>query len=147
MKFAVGTDHAGFRYKEKVKAHLRSRGHQVEDFGTHSEERVDYPDFILPAARAVATGACQLGLVFGGSGNGEAMTANKLKGIRCAVCWSQESAALARGHNDANMISIGQRLVAEDQLTAIVDAWLDGAFEGGRHVPRIEKMGKLGQPQ
>lgn len=141
---ALGSDHAGFRAKELVKAYLLSRGHFLKDFGTFSPERVDYPDFCAPAARAVASGEYDLGIVFGGSGNGEAMTANKIRGIRCGVCWSLESARLTKAHNNANMIAIGERLVPEEQLAQIVQTWLDEAYEGGRHQSRLDKLGLLG---
>src|SRR6266536_56669 len=114
MKISLGSDHAGFRYKEKVKALLGSLGHEVKDYGTFSEDPVDYPLFIRPAAEAVARGECERGIVFGGSGNGEAMVANKVHGVRCALCWNEEAARLSRQHNDANVLSIGQRLVPED---------------------------------
>src|ERR1022692_5218310 len=110
MKISLGTDHAGFRYKEKVKALLTELGHEVKDFGTFNEEPVDYPLFIRPAAEAVARGECERGIVLGGSGNGEAIVANKVRGIRCALCWNLESARLSRGHNDANVLSLGQRM-------------------------------------
>ena len=102
MKISLGSDHAGFRYKEKVKELLGTLGHEVKDVGTFSEEPVDYPLFIRPAAEAVAQGECDRGIVFGGSGNGEAMVANKVHGVRCALCWNEESARLSRQHNDAN---------------------------------------------
>jgi ribose 5-phosphate isomerase B len=140
VRIAVASDHAGFRYKTLVAEHLRRRGHQVTDYGTASEDAVDYPDFIRPAAAAVAQGECERGVVLGGSGNGEAMAANRFRGVRCALTWSVESARLARLHNDANMISLGQRLVPEDLVLAIVDAWLDTPFEGGRHLARIAKL-------
>lgn len=140
MRIALASDHAGFRYKAAVAAHLRELGHEVVDFGTSSEEPVDYPDFVRPAALAVARGECERGVVFGGSGNGEAMTANRVRGVRCAVAWNGESARLGRAHNDANMLSIGQRLLPEQEALAIVDAWLTTPFEGGRHVARIEKL-------
>ncbi len=140
MRIALASDHAGFRYKTAVAAHLVDLGHQVVDFGTDSEEPVDYPDFVRPAALAVARGECERGIVLGGSGNGEAMAANRVRGVRCAVAWNGESARLARAHNDANMLSIGQRLLPEQEALAIVDAWLTTPFEGGRHVARIEKL-------
>jgi ribose 5-phosphate isomerase B len=140
MRIGVASDHAGFRYKGLVAQHLRDLGHEVVDFGTTSEEPVDYPDYIRPAAAAVASGKVDRGVVFGGSGNGEAMTANRFRGVRCAVAWDRESARLARAHNDANVLSIGERLVPEDQLVPIVDVWLDTPFEGGRHEPRIRKI-------
>ncbi len=110
------------------------------DFGTDSDDSVDYPDFIHPAAIAVAQGKCVRGIVLGGSGNGEAMVANRVGGIRCAVCWSEETARLARAHNDANMIALGQRLLSEEQAIAIIGTWLSTPFEGGRHTQRIEKL-------
>ena len=140
MKIALGTDHAGFRAKETVKKFFRESGHEVVDFGTNSEADVDYPDFIRPAAQAVASGQCERGVIFGGSGNGEAMTANHVSGIRCAVCWDIRSAELARRHNDANVISIGARMVAPDAVVPIVQAWLNASFEGGRHLRRIQKI-------
>jgi ribose 5-phosphate isomerase B len=140
VRIGVASDHAGFRYKSLVARHLRELGHEVEDFGAASEEPVDYPDFVRPLAAAVAGGALERGFVFGGSGNGEAMAANRFPGVRCAVSWSTESARLARAHNDANVLSIGQRLVPEDSLLAIVDTWLETPFDGGRHVARIRKV-------
>lgn len=140
MKIALGTDHAGFRHKEKVKQLLQSLGHAVVDFGTYSEEPVDYPKFVRPAAEAVARGDCERAVVFGASGNGEAMTANKVRGVRCALCWSEESARLSRQHNDANVLSLGQRLVPEDLALAIVRVWLTTEFEGGRHANRIAQL-------
>jgi len=140
VRIGVASDHAGFRYKTLAARHLRELGHEVEDFGAASEEPVDYPDFVRPLAAAVAGGTLDRGVVFGGSGNGEAMVANRFRGVRCAVSWNPESARLARAHNDANVLAVGQRLVPEDGLLAIVDAWLDTPFEGGRHVARIRKM-------
>ena len=110
------------------------------DLGTTSTDSVDYPDFIHPAASVVASGQCERGIVLGGSGNGEAMAANRHRGVRCALCWNEESARLARLHNDANMISIGERMISEDLASRIVDIWLATPFEGGRHVARIRKL-------
>ena len=143
MKISLGTDHAGFRYKEKVKAFLTELGHEVKDFGTFSEESVDYPVFIRPAAEAVARGECDRGIVFGGSGNGEAMVANKVHGVRCALCWNEEVAQLSRQHNDANVLSLGQRVIAEDLVLKIVRVWLDTPFEGGRHQKRVEQLNAM----
>lgn len=140
MRIAVASDHAGFRTKQRVAELLRELGHEVVDFGTRSEEPVDYPDFVVPAARAVARGECERGVVVGGSGNGEAMAANRVRGVRCAVCWGEESARLARAHNDANLISLGERLVPEAEVPVIVRTWLDTPFEGGRHARRIAKL-------
>ena len=140
MKIALGTDHAGYRYKEEIKRFLLESGHEVEDFGTHSEEPVDYPLFVRPAAEAVAGGSCERGIVLGGSGNGEAMTANRVPGVRCALCWSRETARLARRHNDANVLALGERVLSLDQALEIVRAWLETPFEGGRHLRRIRQI-------
>jgi ribose 5-phosphate isomerase B len=140
MRIAVASDHAGFRYKEKLRALLAERGHEAVDFGTHSEEPVDYPLFIRPAAEAVAAGECERGIVLGGSGNGEAMAANRVRGVRCALCWSRESAELARRHNDANVISIGERLLPWELVVEIVDVWLATPFDDGRHARRIAQL-------
>ena len=140
MKIAVGSDHAGFIYKEKIKHLLNALGHEVTDFGTDSEEPVDYPLFIRPVAEAVARGDIERGVVLGGSGNGEAMCANRLKRVRCALCWNTTTARLARQHNDANMISIGQRMISEAEALEIVRVWLETDFEGGRHLRRIQLL-------
>jgi ribose 5-phosphate isomerase B len=140
MRIALASDHAGFEYKQRVAERLVSLGHDVVDFGAMSDQPVDYPDTVIPAARAVAHGECDRGVVFGGSGNGEAMAANRHRGVRCAVVWNADSARLARSHNDANMISIGQRLVAAEDMLAFVDIWLTTPFDGGRHQTRIEKL-------
>jgi ribose 5-phosphate isomerase B len=140
MRIAIGSDHAGFTYKEKIKEFLSARGHQVTDFGTSSGEPVDYPLFIRPVAEAVASGETERGVVLGGSGNGEAMAANRIKGVRCAVCWNVESARLARQHNDANIISLGQRMMSETEALEIVRVWLETEFEGGRHVRRVQML-------
>jgi ribose 5-phosphate isomerase B len=140
MKLAIGSDHAGFAYKEAIKSMLVSEGHAVHDFGTTSEAPVDYPDFIRPVAQAVARGEFERGIVLGGSGNGEAMVANRICGIRCGVCWTEQVAVWNRSHNDANMISLGQRTITEAQALAIVRTWLAAPFEGGRHTARIRKI-------
>lgn len=140
MKIAIGSDHAGFQYKESVKRLLAALGHEVRDFGPNRPESVDYPDYIRPVAEAVAGGEYERGIVLGGSGNGEAIVANKVKGIRCAVCWNLESATLSRQHNDANMLSMGQRLITASSALEIVKAWLETPFEGGRHLRRIQKI-------
>ncbi len=144
MKIAIGSDHAGYAYKEAIKQYLSSLGHEVDDFGTDSGESVDYPLFIRPVAEAVAAGTADRGIVLGGSGNGEAMAANRVRGIRCALCWNEESARLARLHNDANMLSLGERMMPLETALAIVRLWLDTPFEGGRHVRRIELIDELG---
>jgi ribose 5-phosphate isomerase B len=140
MKIAIGSDHAGFRYKEKIKRFLIELGHAVDDFGTDSEEPVDYPLFIRPVALAVARGEADRGVVLGGSGNGEAMAANRVRGVRCALCWNVESARLGRQHNDANVISLGQRMLTEETALEIVRTWLETPFEGGRHLRRIQLL-------
>src|SRR5665213_1770021 len=140
MKIGIGSDHAGFDYKEKIKQLLTELGHEVRDFGTTSTEPVDYPLFIRPVAEAVAAGKCERGIVLGGSGNGEAMVANRVKGIRCALCWNAETARLGRQHNNANMISIGQRMIPLELALEIVRIWLDTPFEGGRHEKRIQMI-------
>lgn len=140
MKIAIASDHAGFNYKERIKAYLTDAGHEVVDCGTDSAESCDYPKFIRPAAEAVASGACERGIVLGGSGNGEAIVANRVRGVRCALCWNVESARLGRSHNDANVISIGERMVSPETALDIVRTWLDTPFEGGRHARRIEQI-------
>jgi ribose 5-phosphate isomerase B len=140
MKIAIGSDHAGFEYKERIKEFLQAKGHSVTDFGTHSAEPVDYPLFIRPVAEAVARGEFERGIVLGGSGNGEAIVANRVKGIRCALCWNADSARLGRQHNDANVLSLGERMVSLEAAFEIVQIWLATAFEGGRHQRRIEMI-------
>ncbi len=142
MKIAIGSDHAGFQYKEKIREFLESLGHSLTDFGTHSEDPVDYPLFIRPVAEAVARNEFERGVVLGGSGNGEAIVANRVKGIRCALCWNDESARLGRQHNDANVISLGQRMISLESALQIVRLWLDTPFEGGRHQHRLELIDK-----
>jgi ribose 5-phosphate isomerase B len=143
MKIAIGSDHAGVDYKEKIKAFLEKRGDEIRDFGTRGADPVDYPDFIFPVADAVARGEYERGIVLGGSGNGEAIVANKVRGIRCGLCWNRESARLNRAHNDANVLSLGARMIPESELLEIVRVWLETPFEGGRHVQRIEKIHRL----
>jgi ribose 5-phosphate isomerase B len=140
MKIALGSDHAGFLLKEKVKALLTSLGHEVKDCGTHSEESVPYPEFIRPAAQAVADGECERAIVFGGSGNGEAIVANKVKGVRCGYIFNSQTAELCRKHNDANCIAFGQRMISEYIALECVQIFLNTAFEGGRHVERIKMI-------
>jgi ribose 5-phosphate isomerase B len=140
MKIALASDHAGFEYKEAVKRRLIELQHQVSDFGTNSAEAVDYPVYIRPAAEAAAQGEADRAIVFGGSGNGEAIVANKVRGIRCALCWNIESARLSRQHNDANALSIGQRLLPLPVVLEIVEVWLATPFEAGRHERRIKMI-------
>jgi ribose 5-phosphate isomerase B len=140
VKISIGSDHAGFAYKERIKKYLSELGHEVKDFGTHSDESCDYPLYIRPAAEAVARGEAERGIVLGGSGNGEAMVANRVRGVRCALCWNTESARLGRSHNNANMISLGQRMVTEETALEIVRVWLETPFDGGRHERRIRMI-------
>lgn len=140
MKIALGCDHAGFGYKERIKILLGELGHDVRDFGTYSAEPVDYPSFIRPAAEAVARGECERGIVLGGSGNGEAIVANKVRGVRCALCWSLETARWAREHNDANVLALGERTIHVDLALEIVCVWLATEFPGGRHLRRVQQI-------
>lgn len=142
MRIAIASDHAGFRYKEQIKTVLIEGGYEVKDFGTHCVEPVDYPDIVRPAAASVANGEFERGIVLGGSGNGEAMVANKTVGIRCAVCWNLRSARLSREHNDANMLSLGERMMSIYEALEIVELWLNTPFEGGRHKRRVENIEK-----
>ncbi len=140
MRVAIGSDHAGFEYKKLLLDRLNALGHETADFGTHSTDSVDYPDFIVPVARAVAAGEFDRGIVLGGSGNGEAIAANKVRGIRCALCWNDETAELSRRHNDANMLSLGQRMISPSQAMSIVETWMKCPFDDGRHTPRVKKV-------
>lgn len=140
MNIAIGSDHAGFHHKQAIIKHLRNNGHEVTDFGTDSETAVDYPKYIRPVAEAVAAGVHERGIVLGGSGNGEAMVANRVRGIRCGLCWNVESAMLTRLHNNANVLSLGGRMVDLPTALAIVDVFLDTPFEGGRHQARIDQI-------
>jgi ribose 5-phosphate isomerase B len=143
FSIAIGSDHAGFRYKTLIVEMLREAGHQVEDMGTHSEEAVDYPLFIRPVAEAVARGEYERGIVLGGSGNGEAIVANRVRGVRCTLCWNVESAKLGRAHNNANVLSLGERMVSESEMKEIVNAWLTTPFDGGRHQRRIDEIDEI----
>ena len=140
MRVAIGSDHAGFQYKTMLIEVIESMGHEVKDFGTFSEEPVDYPDYIRPVAEAVARGEYERGVVLGGSGNGEAIVANKVRGVRCALCWDVTTARLARQHNDANVVSLGQRVVSQEAAKDLVRVFLSTEFEGGRHIARIKKI-------
>jgi len=144
MKIAIGSDHAGYDYKEKIKALLNELGHEVSDFGTYNVEAVDYPVFIRPVAEAVARSQFERGIVLGGSGNGEAIVANKVKGIRCALCWSLDTARWAREHNDANVLALGQRTIPPELALEIVRIWLITEFAGGRHLNRIRQIEQKG---
>lgn len=140
MKIALASDHAGFEYKQQIFQLLTEAGHEVRDFGTDSNESVDYPDFIRPAAEAIAAGECDRGIVLGGSGNGEAIAANRVSGVRCVLCWNVETAKLGRQHNNANCLSIGQRMLPWELVEQIIQTWLETPFEGGRHQRRIDKL-------
>jgi ribose-5-phosphate isomerase B len=140
MKIAIGNDHAGVETKNAIVTYLKGKGIEVENFGTDSNDSVDYPDFGHAVGTAVASGEATLGIVICGSGNGIAMTVNKHAGVRCAVCWTKEIAALARAHNDANVISIPARFTAVPQAVEMVATFLDTPFEGGRHQRRVEKI-------
>lgn len=140
MKIAMACDHGGLRLKNVLKEYLLDNGYEVEDFGTNSEDSCDYPDYAGKAAKAVASGACDKGVVICGTGIGVSITANKVNGIRCALCHDVFSAKATRAHNDSNMIAMGQRVIGEGLALEILKAWLSTEFEGGRHVQRIEKM-------
>jgi ribose 5-phosphate isomerase B len=143
MKIALGTDHAGYELKERIKQYLLEQGHEVEDFGTYSAEPCDYPDFVYPAALAAATGECDRAIVLGASGNGEAIVANKVRGIRCTLCWSEDIARLGRAHNDANALSLGARAVPPELALKIIEVWLTTPFDAGRHARRVQKIAAL----
>lgn len=145
MKISIGSDHAGYEYKQRLIPFLQSLGHEVIDVGTHSAESTDYPLFIIPAAEEVSKGNAERGIVLGGSGNGEAISANKVKGIRCALCWNDETAELSRRHNNANVISLGQRMISYEIAERIVGIWLATEFEGGRHSRRIDEITRYEQ--
>ena len=140
MRVAIASDHAGFAYKAVLIELVGQLGHDVKDFGTNSEAPADYPDCIRPVAEAVARGDFDRGIVLGGSGNGEAIVANKVRGVRCALCWDATTARLARQHNDANVLSLGQRVVGIETAKELVRVFLETGFEGGRHEQRIAKI-------
>ncbi|MCD7892270.1 MAG: ribose 5-phosphate isomerase B [Erysipelotrichaceae bacterium] len=143
MKIAVACDHGGFRLKNVLIQEMKNQGYEVVDFGTYNEDSCDYPDYAVKAARAVASGDCEKGVVVCGTGIGVSMTCNKVHGIRCALCHDVFSAKATRAHNDANMLAMGQRVIGEGLAVEILNAWLNTEFEGGRHVQRIEKMMKI----
>jgi len=140
MKVAVGADHRGYELKEKIKLYLITLGHQVSDFGTNSTESVDYPDFGFKVAESVAKGKSDFGIAICWTGNGINIVANKVKGIRSALCLNPEMAGFARSHNDANVLALSSQYVSEDQAKKIVDVWISTKFEGGRHTSRLEKI-------
>jgi ribose 5-phosphate isomerase B len=137
---AIGCDHAGFDYKERLKKWLETNGYKVRDFGAHSEESADYPDFAHPVAESVETGQFELGVLICGSANGVAIVANKHQGIRAAICWTEELASLARHHNNANVLCLPARFVSYDVAEKITDRFLHESFEGGRHERRVSKI-------
>lgn len=143
MRIAIASDHAGYRLKENIKDFLMGEGHDVRDFGTDSEEPVDFPDFIAAAARAVVGGEADRAVVLGGSGQGEQITANKVHGIRAALCNEVYTARMSRAHNDANVAAIGGRIVAPELAREILAVWLSTPFDGGRHVARIERISQI----
>ena len=140
MKIAIACENEGYEYKERLVKYLREEGHEVKDFGTHSSESMDYPDTAHPLAVSVESGEYEKGIVLCGSGNGISMTVNKHQGIRCALCWNMELAALARQHNNANVCSIPARFIAYEEAQNVIDTFLSTAFEGGRHQRRIDKI-------
>jgi ribose 5-phosphate isomerase B len=142
MKISLGCDHAGFSYKEALKAMLLEQGHEMVDCGTHSAEATDYPLYVIPAAEKVALGECECGIVLGGSGNGEAIAANKVCGIRCALVWNEETARLSRAHNNANVLALGERMISLEVAKQIVTIWLKTPFEQGRHQRRLEELAR-----
>ena len=140
MRIAIASDHAGFLYKGLIINFLKEKGHDVDDYGTDSSESCDYPDYIRPAAEAVAQGKADRCIVLGGSGNGEAIVANRVAGVRCALSFSEDTAIWGRSHNNANGLAIGERTVSKELCLRIVELWLETPFEGGRHERRIEKI-------
>lgn len=140
MKIAIASDHAGFTYKREILNWLRENGHHVQDFGTDSTEPCNYPIYIRPAVLAVSRGECERGIILGGSGNGEAIVANRIYGIRCVIAWDTNSAELGRRHNDANVLSMGERMVSLSVALEIVKVWLTTPFDGGRHKLRIDQI-------
>jgi ribose 5-phosphate isomerase B len=143
MRIALAADHAGFPLKEDLKSFLTEEGHEVSDLGTDSTEPVDYPPFCAAAARAVVTGAAERAIVLGGSGQGEQIAANKVDGVRAALCHDLYLARLSREHNDANVLAMGARVVAAAYAREIVRTWLDTPFEGARHVPRLDQIAQI----
>lgn len=140
MKISIGNDHAGTEYKEAIIKHLEKKDYVIKNYGTNNNTSVDYPDFVHPVANDVEDKSVDFGIIICGSGNGANMTANKYQGVRSALCWSKEIAALARQHNNANMLSIPSRFTALPQAIEMVDTFLNTAFEGGRHENRIKKI-------
>ncbi len=140
MKVAIASDHDGYDYKELTREFLLKEGYEIEDFGTSSNSSCDYLDFVVPAAQAVADKRCDIGIVFGKSGNSEAMAANRVAGIRCTIAWDKKSARLGKEHNNANMLSIGQDMISDQDLIGILDSWLKVRFKGGKYTRRLNKL-------
>lgn len=143
MRIVLGSDHAGYTLKKVLADHLAAAGHVITDVGTYSEEPVDYPIFCSAAARVVVLGDADMGVVLGGSGQGEAISANKVHGVRAALCHDETTARLARNHNDANVLALGARFVAPELATTILDVFVTATFEGGRHVPRLAEIATI----
>jgi ribose 5-phosphate isomerase B len=143
VKIAIGSDHAGFRLKEKLEQYVKELGHEVDDLGTHTQEPTDYPPICAAVAREVRDGRAERGIVIGGSGQGEQIAANKVRGIRAALCNDLFTARLSRAHNDANVLALGARIVAPALAREIVAVWLDSPFEGGRHLRRVEQIAEI----
>jgi ribose 5-phosphate isomerase B len=147
MTIAIGSDHAGFELKEKVRIILQSLGHGVIDYGTHSRESVDYPDFGVRVARATAANQVDRGIVICGTGNGMTIVANKIKGVRATLCLNRDMAYFARRHNDSNVLALSQKYTDQGELEDILKTWLETEYEGGRHVARLEKIKKIEEEQ
>jgi ribose 5-phosphate isomerase B len=147
MRIALGADHAGYALKTEVAKHLADAGHEVIDLGTDSDESVDYPPICAAVGRAVVSGRAELGIVLGGTGQGEQISANKVHGVRAALCYNEFTARLAREHNDANVLALGARLIATEFACTIVDAFVEGGFEGGRHARRIGQIAGIEQEE
>ena len=143
MKISLACDHGGLELKLAIKAHLEAQGHEIQDFGTHDHASCDYPDYAAPAARAVADGTCERGILVCTTGIGVSIVANKIHGVRCALLSDPVSARLTRQHNDTNMMALGQGMVGEKLALEIVDVWLNTSFEGGRHQRRVDKIEAL----
>jgi len=143
VRFAIGSDHAGYRLKEHLKQRLKADGHEVDDLGTDSEEPVDYPPICAAVGRVVAEGRAERGIVLGGSGQGEQISANKVRGVRAALCNDLYTAEYSRRHNDANVLSIGARIVGEGLADEILSVWVDTPFEGGRHQKRVDEIAQI----
>jgi len=142
-RITIASDHAGYRLKQALLAHLKAAGHDVDDMGTHSEEPVDYPPICAAAARTVIAGRADFAIVLGGSGQGETLVANKVRGVRAALCHDEYTARLARQHNDANVLGLGGRILGEGLAAAIVDQFLSARFEGGRHARRVAQIAEI----